>query len=447
MNTPLLPHRPGTLIGEDFSPFPYLSPFGRLYRLARLNGIWSHQLRQVFNTPPPVLAGLREGHVPWRELYAWEAAMGNRQGDALLPHGWEDWHPYRHRSDIQSSQLRGCRTCLAYGYHTMLHQLPWIARCPWHEETLTDSCLCGQPLLKASRGRNTRLLACECGVDHYERSKGLLGLHQWPSADVHRSLDRYLCSTERARKTTVLVARNTQERQAYARIAHSTVNPWPRSDVFATRVFDETSIDPNLTNEEVGGILRAWWRPPTVMRLEGSYPILKKCFRRLRDYVQREVRTPIGARCPVEISGDIISVFGRPLATQRFEMGRLSEIPAAVEQRAMPWADLGSQLLHSVYDAPPGESYMDRLSQMDELTQWGMQTPAAKVLVQALSALTTFCALDYIRAAVANAQMNTIQSRFTLDLGEPLALVKHSRKFQISIGYLLPQSTVGEEAS
>lgn len=432
---------PGKLIGEDFSRVPYLSSFGRLYRLARLNGIRTHQLRKVLKTPPSVLAGFRAGYVPWRELHAWETSMWQAQ-DALLPHAWEHWHPYHHQSYAHPSRLRGCRTCLAYGFHTLLHQLPWIAYCPWHDEELIESCTCGRPLLNASRGLNTRLLTCECGMDHYERSKALLGMHQWPSAEVRRSLDRYLRSTEQARKSTVLIARKDEEKQAYALIAHGAIyNRWPPSEAFATRVFGEVAIDREISNDEVIRILRAWWRP-SALRQEVSYPILGRCYKRIREYVEREVCPIMGAAFPIEVSGDTIFVNGQLLMMKHVAKNHMDGVAATVEGRAMRWVELGSQLLLSVYDPPPGKDYIDRLSPTDEFTQWAMQAPAAKVLARALSAFTTFCVLDYIRSVLAQTQTATPRSRFVLDLGEPLALVKLSPKLRISVGYRLPWSAL-----
>ena len=142
----------------------------------------------------------------------------------------------------------------------------------------------------------------------------------------------------------------------------------------------------------------------------------------------------MGAAFPIGVTGDTIFVNGQPLVMNHGAMGHLDGIAATVEGRAIRWVELGTQLLLSVYGPPPRKDYIDRTGPRDELTQWAMQTPAAKVLARAISAFTTFCALDYIRAALVQAQTTTSQSRFVLDLGEPLALVSLSPKLRISVG-------------
>lgn len=433
---------PGKLLGGDFSQMPYISSFGRLYRLARLNGLRTHQLRQVLKTPSPVLAGLRTGYVAWRELHAWETSVLGGQDD-LLPHTWEHWHPYRHRSYSRSPRLRGCRSCLAYGFHTLLHQLPWIVRCQWHDEDLIESCTCGRPFLDASHGLDSRLLTCECGVDNYERSKGLLGMHQWPSAEVRRSLERYLRTTEKSRKLTVLIARKEVEKQAYALFTMgANYDGRPHSKAFATRVIGDAPADRDISNDEVARILRAWWRSHSRGQ-DASYPILGRCYKRIREYVKREMRPIKDAIFPVGLSGGNVFVNGQLLVMKHIAAEQVEELAASVDGRAMRWVELGAQLLLSIFNPPRDMDYTDHLAITNELTRWAIQNPSSRTLASALSTFTTFCVLDYIHSVIKQAQGTAPRSRFVLDLGEPLALVKLTPKLRISVGYWLPRTDRG----
>lgn len=61
--------------------------------------------------------------------------------------------------------LTACPECLKSGYHSMLFQMPWVNRCPWHRTPLTTRCTsCSKPLWQ-SIARDTSPLVCECGLD------------------------------------------------------------------------------------------------------------------------------------------------------------------------------------------------------------------------------------------------------------------------------------------
>lgn len=45
-----------------------------------------------------------------------------------------------------SRELRVCRRCISAGYHSVVHQLPWLERCVIHGEVLSSACPgCGRP--------------------------------------------------------------------------------------------------------------------------------------------------------------------------------------------------------------------------------------------------------------------------------------------------------------
>lgn len=65
------------------------------------------------------------------------------------------WRPY----------LSGCTECMKTGYHSMLFQMPWVNRCPWHSQPLRSECEhCSRPLWHGFRSDAPPLL-CPCGHD------------------------------------------------------------------------------------------------------------------------------------------------------------------------------------------------------------------------------------------------------------------------------------------
>ncbi|MEY2170624.1 MULTISPECIES: hypothetical protein [unclassified Rhodanobacter] len=432
------------LIGGDLAQVPYISSFGRAYRLSRLNGLWLTQLPEVLKTTPAIQAGLRGGIVPWKEMDDWEASLWGREHD-LLPHHWEDWHPYSDKSEVHPTFLRGCRQCLAYGFHTMLHQLPWITTCPWHGDSLVKNCTCGRSLLPhKGRSANFRLLHCPCGVDHYQRNKALLGMHQWPSEKVTRAIHQYLDSAGRTRKTTrLLPAGRLYMREGYSFVSQNTFPPSNdehcASSPFAQSRFDEHSIGHATSNEEVGAILRAW-QQPTFLRHGPPFPVLKEHCDRVVAYAlnaRRQLEALNLSATTVEVSSTSISVFGVPIVTINPDRVPASAANASVASGK----SVGRQLLLAAYTPPEATMGADRLTPMDELTLWAMQSRSAKVLAHALSHLTSLYAIDNIRATVECIRSEREQSHFALLLGRPIALVSFEPALHVRIGYQLPVTT------
>jgi hypothetical protein len=67
---------------------------------------------------------------------------------------------------VLSSRLRGCHTCLAQGYHSVVHQVDGLRICPIHETPLSDACPhCGGNLgLFSARGSSAQFRCDACGV-------------------------------------------------------------------------------------------------------------------------------------------------------------------------------------------------------------------------------------------------------------------------------------------
>lgn len=80
------------------------------------------------------------------------------------------WQPFVEKGlwDHVPWTLRACPSCLKYGYHSTLFQMPWIKKCPWHQDRLITHCRrCDRPLLMGfAEGED--LLQCVCGIDYVD---------------------------------------------------------------------------------------------------------------------------------------------------------------------------------------------------------------------------------------------------------------------------------------
>lgn len=156
---------PLTISHRDFSTLDGISPFGLVVQTLRINCLppleaystmsirltygedWSQRLCLSDRLKNSLLARFPEANIlsPMWSLKRWQA-FGN---------GEIHWQPI----------LRACPECLKSGYHSMLFQLPWVNRCPWHGASLmTDCASCSKPLWKNIKRESPPLL-CDCGHD------------------------------------------------------------------------------------------------------------------------------------------------------------------------------------------------------------------------------------------------------------------------------------------
>lgn len=86
---------------------------------------------------------------------------------SMLARYWtpSDWQIFGGRKPYWRPQLTACEECLSTGFHSMMFQLPWVDRCPWHGSNLVSSCArCSEPLWKCFLGEMPPLV-CACGYD------------------------------------------------------------------------------------------------------------------------------------------------------------------------------------------------------------------------------------------------------------------------------------------
>ena len=162
-------------VGGDLSRVPYLSPFGALLRLARLNQFTrtdfyaAFDIRLVSSEDLAKVLAFSE-----RRLDSFSVAIGV---DAGQREGWKfnEWLPFH--GDVPDSrsrwEVRACIPCLREGFHTWLFQMPWTTRCPWHGTPLNRACPnCGRSFALSFK-QGAQLLRCECGIDFFDRRVAL----------------------------------------------------------------------------------------------------------------------------------------------------------------------------------------------------------------------------------------------------------------------------------
>lgn len=192
------------LVGGNLRLVPYQSAFGCVARLSRLN-----QARRV--TEYSQLLGIK----PNKNIsLLLSLTISQVQQEALsttlgieTPPEWDltAWYPFMTDDPRLPSyvRLRYCLPCIRLGYHTTLHQLPWISTCPWHGVRLRESCpRCnGFPVTVA--GTPTKLLACACGFDLMNESASALQRLPHPNAAAY--LQAYLNWCAEQRHTSRLI--------------------------------------------------------------------------------------------------------------------------------------------------------------------------------------------------------------------------------------------------
>lgn len=445
-----------SLIGSDFNSVPYLSPFGRLYRLSRLNGLWLHQFPYMFGIPPFLQSQLREGGVvPWKGLHAWDAASSTE--GVRVQCDWRDWYPYRNGTvDEFHTRLRGCPLCFSYGYHTMLHQLPWISSCPWHRVALVDACICGRSLMSKVRdSRTAKLLACICGNDHFDRQSALLGMDQWPTAEVHCCLATYLnFSGNERRRTTLITSHTVTQSRAYSMIEPVFESPYHSSldanhrvkqivnATFRRRIYDESTSDTATNDLIVWIILRKWWQLTGTSTWDYlRIPITTSCYGQILQHsgaINLEAFHRFGIRDLVDVSANDIYAQRRLIAEGDSENFCFPRVDGGIIGERLGL--LAVQLFDHVcpcfrhvggnYHAP-----LDSYSAEQALLEWS-KTSQARTLALALSEITTLITIDYLREILHAAPSISHAVHYRLELGTPVILVRDPPDLKIVVGFI-----------
>ncbi|WP_147281645.1 hypothetical protein [Dyella solisilvae] len=195
-------------VGGDLSVMPAASAFGVLARLVRLNALKPKDLFASFGLRLRRADDLSE---VMTFSHARQAALAKalRLPDAPPEWALSTWLPFRTGSELLRDpwKFRYCQMCLATGYHTLLHQLPWLDHCPWHHCVLRTQCpLCAAPTTVRVEWLVDANLRCKsCDHDLLVTERAMVGSVEAPNG-AQTFLEEYLAwAKERRAKTILLV--------------------------------------------------------------------------------------------------------------------------------------------------------------------------------------------------------------------------------------------------
>jgi len=246
---PLSPHADvptAPFVGSDLSVTPGSSAFGTLARLVRLNELPPAALVSLFGVRTHRKDDL-SSVMAFSE--ARQVALAKALGLPDVPAEWNlsTWFPFKAPSTLLSTAwaFRYCPGCLRTGYHTLLHQLPWIDRCPWHGQPLLEDCVsCGRALSASAAWEGAQNLGCACGHCALDTDAALYALKPPGGAAEFVEGYRAWAAAERAAAELAVPERASDPRSALAAL------------VRMPAAFSRTAVAP----PEATGDRRSTWR-------------------------------------------------------------------------------------------------------------------------------------------------------------------------------------------
>lgn len=151
--------------GSDQSDIPAASGFGTLTKIVRLNHMAPKELSSLLGIRVRRADDL-SAVMTFSEARQIAVARSLRLQEVPVEWNVSTWFPFKAPSSLLATgwTFRYCPDCLLEGYHTLLHQLPWVHRCAWHDVALRDDCQhCGLPLAVKADWVAGANLECACG--------------------------------------------------------------------------------------------------------------------------------------------------------------------------------------------------------------------------------------------------------------------------------------------
>lgn len=190
--------------GSDANDTPSASAFGTLARIIRLNQIARVELSSLLGIRVRRKDDLSAA-LTFSESR--QIALASALRLAQVPAEWNlsTWLPFKAPSSLLEIgwRFRYCPACMRAGYHTLLHQLPWIHTCPWHDHELKTDCgECGHPICVAADWTPGENLRCGCGESPLITD---CALHAAPPAGAKEFTDNYLLWAHEQRTCTTLI--------------------------------------------------------------------------------------------------------------------------------------------------------------------------------------------------------------------------------------------------
>lgn len=192
-------------VGSDLTATPASSAFGAVARITRLNDLTPTALTSLFGVRARRADDL-SSLMTFSE--ARQVAFARALHLQAVPAEWNlsTWFPFKAPSTLLMEEWAFCYcpSCLAGGYHTLLQQLPWIQRCPWHGELLLTECAgCGLPAAVRADWSASANLQCSCGRNPLDTQTALTTIVAPDGAAAFVRDYLYWAATERARSTLV----------------------------------------------------------------------------------------------------------------------------------------------------------------------------------------------------------------------------------------------------
>lgn len=189
----------------DQSDTPAASGFGTLAKIVRVNHLAPKELSSLLGIRVRRADDL-SAVMTFSE--ARQIAVARSLQLPEVPAEWNIsmWFPFKAPSSLLATgwTFRYCPECLLEGYHTLLHQLPWIDRCAWHDVALRDDCQhCGLPVAVNADWVAGANLECACSQSPLDTD---LILRATAPEGAKLLTDSYLqwAAEERSRSTLVI---------------------------------------------------------------------------------------------------------------------------------------------------------------------------------------------------------------------------------------------------
>lgn len=395
-----------------------MSSFGYLLSVARLNHLKTRHLRAALGLPSSVAGGLRNGQILWNVLARWQAtrlgAFSSAANISRQPDEWSRLLPhYAGDRERRTPQLRGCRSCFRYGFHSLLHQLPWVALCPWHGEPLVETCPCGQLLLVPKVGRHAlRLLDCPCGHDHFDPLLALSSPKGWLTDDVHCAHETYQREIDTFRGHGVRRHFLVDDQECNRALLEHTL---PRIFVSQPRAagctFSASSL--SLNEDEAEAIVESWLGSDAIGDFGGAGALVsKRSYQRIKHMaklVNTEARRRHGMPRLLTISSDSIQLHGEPLVTSSGSLSGCSSI-----------------------EAPLLVGARDKLM-TTRLTSFQAGSAESAIAAEALNEIATLAALDHLEGLLHSKGALSGRPQYRVHRRFPVCQVRVRPKFQITV--------------
>lgn len=88
--------------------------------------------------------------------------------------------------DPAARPLSLCPECARFGYHSSIHQLPHIKRCPWHRVRLLSACPRCKSDLHPNFPGSDDIGVCRCTHDFFSHGRASVRQKEFPAGDVLR---------------------------------------------------------------------------------------------------------------------------------------------------------------------------------------------------------------------------------------------------------------------